>query len=399
MMKRTVRFVGWATKQTVRFVANATKRTVCFVVLAGCASSGGTRGPERGEGALQAFQRGDFDQAEALSRDAREDEAIFLRATVLLLKNRTREAADAVTPVATRMAKTVGDVQLITRARELLIQALLRLDDFHGAAQWYARLGDPVLARKYGSLAKSVAYLPTPGWSESTVDLLGTDPLAHVTMIVNGRTGVFLIDTSLDEIVIDRTFAKRAGLVGLGLRTNHYNVSYDESTVEELALGRLTVKNVPVHLGQLTPIARMRADGAIGLAFLMHFDFTIDYRRARLVLRKPGAALPGGLPAVLAGDRYLLVKGTVNGKTEAWLAVNTAMPDVVVTASEGHRHGPVLEIAAGPLRLTQPPLDTGSFPTGLDGGFGFPAPFMLAHGALRDRSIRLEPRSMKLLIE
>ena len=372
-------------------------------MLAGCASSGGARGPERapegGEGALQAFQRGDFDQAEALSRDARDDEAIFLRATVLLLKNRTREAAEAVTPVATRAAQTVGDVQLITRAREILIQALLRLDDFHGAAQWYARLGDPVLARKYGSLAKTVAYLPAPGWSESTVELLGTDPLAHVAMTVNGRTGVFLIDTSLDEIVIDRTFAKRAGLVGLGLRTNHYNVSYDESTVEELALGTLTIKNVPVHLGKLTPIARMRADGAIGLAFLMHFDFTIDYRRARLVLRKPGAALPGGLPAVLAGDRYLLVRGAVNGKTAAWLAVNTAMPDVVVAASEGHPHGPVLEIAAGPLRLVQPPLDTGSFPTGLDGGFGFSAAFMLAHGALRDRSIRLEPRSMKLLIE
>lgn len=391
-----------AQKRTVRFCTSVQERTVCLLLLAGCAPSGTTRGPASVDPAIEAFQKGDFDRAEALTRDAHDDESLFLRTTLFLLKNRAKEAAEAVSPVATRIAKTAVDAQVITRARELLLQALLRLDDFNGASGLYKWFGEAVLARKYESLAKTVAYLPAAGWTESSVELLGTDPLAHVAMSVNGRTGVFLIDTSLDEIVIDREFAKRAGLVGLGLRTTNYNVSYDESTVEEIGLGRLTMRNIPVHLGRLAPIARMKADGAIGLAFLMHFDFTLDYRRARLTLRKPGAALPGGLPAVLAGDRYLLVQGSVNGRAGAWLAVNTAMPDVVAASSEGYvatLDGPVREIAAGSLRLAQPPLEPASFPTGLDGGFGFRTGFMLAHNALRDRSIRLEPRSMRLLIE
>ena len=77
------------------------------------------------------------------------------------------------------------------------------------------------------------------------------------------------------------------------------------------------------------------------------------------------------------------------------------MPDVVVAASERITTGtpPTTELAAGAIRLAQPPFDTATFPVGLDGGFGFPAGFMLAQNALRGHSIRLEPRSMRMLIE
>jgi hypothetical protein len=377
-------------------------RIVFFAaLLAGCAPSGGG-GSEGGRGALEAFQRGDFDRAESLSRDARDDETLFLRASLFLMRNRAREAASLLTPIATRIAKTVADVQVITRARELLVQALLRIDDFNGASEWYKRLGEAIPARKYEALAKGVAYLTDAGWTETSVELLGTDPLPHVAMTVKGRTGIFLIDTSLDEIVIDRDFAKLARLTGFGLRTTAYSVSYDESIADEVELGKLTVRNVPAHLGKLNPNSRVRADGAIGVGFLMHFDFTLDYRRGRLVLRHPGAALPSGLPAVLAGERYLLVQGSVNGQPGAWIAVNTALQDVVVAASEAYVAGvggPVRELAAGALRLAKPPLDPSPFPTDLDDAYGFRVGFMLGHTALRDRSIRLEPRSMRMLIE
>jgi aspartyl protease len=386
------------------------KRGLWILLMVSCAPSGGRMPSEAGtDAALAAFQAGDFDKAESLARGGTDPETRLLLARLHLLRNRPKEAVEILHPLAApyrpftqAMPAKYDDVQLFGRVLGDLAPAYVRSDDFFNAGRVFAALGENILASKYTDLAQSVAYLTTAGWTESSIELVGTDPLPHVAMSVNGRVGIFLIDTTSEEIVIDREFAKRAGLIGRGLRTTNYNVSYDEATVEELSLGRLTVKNIPVHLGRLTPIARMRAEGAIGLAFLMHFDFTLDYRRSRLILRRAGGSIPGGVPAVWAGDRYLLAQGSVNGRPGSWIAINTAMPDVVVAASEGVErtlNGPVREISLGALRLVQPPLDLTSFPTGLDGAFGFPAGLMLAHNGLRDRSLRLEPRSMKLLIE
>ena len=364
---------------------------------------------EAADPGIEAFQKGDFDRAEALYKGGTDLDSRLLMARLHLLRNRPTQAVALLHPLAapyepfTRksMPTKYDDIQLHGRVLQELCQAYVRADDYFNAAQVSWALGDNILSKKYAALANTVSYLTTPDWTESSVGLEGIDPLPHVLMSVNGRTGLFLIDTSIDEIVIDRDFAKDAGLTGHGLRTTNYNVSYDESVADAVALGKLAVKSVPVHLGRLAPISKLRADGSIGLSFLMHFDFTLDYRRQRLTLRRAGTPLPGGLPAVLAGDRYLLVQGSVNGKAGSWMAVNTAMQNVVVAASErvAAAVDPVREIAAGALRLSQPPLDAASFPTGLDGGFGFPVSFMLAHHALRDRSVRLEPRSMRILIE
>jgi hypothetical protein len=393
----------------VRVLPGGRIGTIGLLILASCASGSGGRREATGEGAaFEAFRRGDFDQAEALGRGGTELDSRLLQARLHLLRNRPKESIEALYPLAAPyrpftqlMPAKYDDIQVFSQVLLELGQAYVRADDFFNASRVYWALGDNILSRKYEALAKVVAYLPSDGWTETSLELEGVDPIPHVTMGVNGRPGVFLIDTSTDEIVIERDFAKRAGLTGLGYRTTNYNVAYDESSAERVTLGKLEVRNVPVHLGRLPAIAKVRADGAIGLAFLMHFDFTIDYRRSRLTLRRAGAAPAGGLPAVLAGDRHLLVLGSVNGRPGSWIAINTAMPDVVVAASSGmaSQGGSLQEIAAGPLRLSRPPVDTDSFPTGLDGGFGFPAGFMLGHPALRDHSIRLEPRSMRIFIE
>jgi hypothetical protein len=395
--------------EPLRFPPAGRAWTMGLLLLASCAPGAGGRRDTAGEGAaLEAFRRGEFDQAEALGRGATGLDSRLLQARLHLLRNRPKEAVDALYPLAApyrpfteQMPAKYDDIQVFSQVLLELGQAYVRADDFFNAARVYWALGDNILSRKYAALGKVVAYLPADGWTETSLELEGVDPIPHVTMGVNGRSGVFLIDTSTDEIVIERDFAKRAGLTGLGYRTTQYNVAYDESTADLVTLGKLAVRNVPVHLGRLPAVAKVRADGAVGLAFLMHFDFTIDYRRSRLTLRRAGAAPAGGLPAVLAGDRHLLVQGSVNGRPGSWIAINTAMPDVVVAASPGMagQAGMLREIAAGPLRLTQPPVDTDSFPTGLDGGFGFPAGFMLAHHALRDHSIRLEPRSMRIFID
>jgi hypothetical protein len=225
-----------------------------------------------------------------------------------------------------------------------------------------------------------------------------TDPVPVVAGTVNGMRALFIIDTMLDEIVIDRQLARRANLQAVGLRGAG---SYDEATAQEIGLGRMTVKNVPIHLGDPIDLGRLRVDGVIGLQFLMHYDFTLDYRRSRLLLRKAGGTIQG-LTAYRAGDRYLLVGGLLNGTEKLFAGIGSSLKGVTLAASEvfvESQEGGIREFSVGSIKLLKPALDLKAFPAGLDGSFGLPVAFVLGHSALRGRIVRVEPRSMKISIE
>jgi hypothetical protein len=372
------------------------------LLVAGCGGSTRKAGTPTAAGsldpALEACARGDLDAAEALVRDSRDLEAIHLRARILMLRNRNREAIELLTPLLQGKAKAYEQLERQQRVLPDLAVAYVRQDDFLNAAKIYALMGDSILARKYETLARSVAYSSNLGNEELTVEFFSADPLPIVAGTLNGLRILFVIDTLLDEIVIDRDFARRAGLATLGVRGGG---NVDEATVQEVGVGRLTVKNVPVHLGQAVQVGSLRPDGAIGLQFLMHYDFTLDYRRSKLTLRKAGGTVPG-VPVFFAGDRYLLLEGKVNGKDKTFVGLGTSLKGVTLAASDYFQlgqGGEILEFSAGPLKLVKPALDAKSFPAGLDGSFGIPVGFVLGHAALRGRVLRLEPRSMRLLIE
>jgi hypothetical protein len=267
-----------------------------------------------------------------------------------------------------------------------LALAYVRQDNFLSASRLYAQLGESVLAKKCESLSKVVAYASELPDNEVSVEFHVTDPLPIVAGTVNGRRALFVVDTLLDEVVLDRNFARAAGA---------------ESFAKELTLGRAVIRNVPVQWGDAAPIGTLRPDGAIGLQFLMHFDFTLDYKRSRLVLRKAGGAIQGQ-PAFLVGDRYLLTQGLANGKDRAFVGIGTSLKGVTLAVSDlvlQALGGEVREFAAGPIKLVKPALDPKGFPMGLEGQFGVPVGFVLGHAALRGRVLRVEPRSMKLAIE
>jgi len=363
------------------------------MLIAGC---GGGAAPKSGTGldpALDACARGDLDGAEALVRGSRDLESIHLRARILMLRNRNAEAIELLAPLLQGKTKTYEGMERQQRVIPDLALAFVRQDDFLNAAKTYAMMGDVILARKYETLGRTVAYSSNIGTDELAADFFVSDPLPVVSGTVNGRRALFVIDTLLDQVVLDRDFARRAGVEPVG-------GSSDEATALEVGLGKLVVKNVPLHLGQALEIGTLRPDGAIGLQFLMHYDFTLDYRRGRLVLRRAGGALPG-VPVILAGDRYLLVEGKVNGLEKTFVGIGTSLKGVTLAASDywSGQGGEVRECTAGPLRLVKPALDAKAFPAGLDGSFGVPVGFVLGHAALRNRVLRLEPRSMRLLIE
>ncbi|HLY07982.1 MAG TPA: hypothetical protein VKW04_01635, partial [Planctomycetota bacterium] len=345
------------------------------------------------DAALEASARGDLDAADSMLRDSRDPDSQWLRARFLLMKNRNREAVDLLAPLVTEKVKTVEEAERRQRMLPDLARAYVRLDDFMNAARIARVNRDDVLARKYETLSRTVAYASNIGTEEIPVEYFVTDPLPIVAGTVGGHRVLFIVDTLLDEVVLDRDFARRAGIAGIG--------GANEAVLPELSLGRLTVRNLPIHLGQAMELGTLKPEGAVGLQFLMHFDFTLDYRRSRLVFRRAGGTL-AGQPALLAGDRYLLLKGLINGKDRTFVGVGSSLKGVTLAVSdllaEGSGGG-VAEFTAGPLKLLKPPLDPKAFPAGLDGSFGVPVAFVLGHAALRGHSLRLEPRSMSLAID
>jgi hypothetical protein len=367
-----------------------------LLLVGGCGGSARRSAPAdatAADAALEAAARGDVDAAEVLLRDTRDPDSRSLRARFLMMMNRNREAVDILTPLVSEKVKDMEQVERRQRVLPELALAYVRLDDFMNAAS-IARLGgDGPLARKYEALSRTVAYSSNLGTEAIAVDFFVTDPLPLVEGTVGGRRALFVVDTLLDQIVLDRDFARKAGVVGLG--------GASEGVLPELSLGRLTVKNVPIHLGTAMQIGTLQAEGAIGLQFLMHYDFTLDYRHGRLVFRRAGGAVVGQ-PALLAGDRYLLLSGLVNGKDRTFVCIGSSLKGVTLAVSDlvGDPAGTGLaELSAGPLKLLKPALDAKAFPAGLDGSFGVPVGFVLGHAALRNHTVRLEPRSMKLAIE
>ena len=352
------------------------------VVLVGCGGSAPVAATGDLDPALDACSRGDLDAAESFVKAARGHEAARLHARILMMRNRNKEAIDRLAPLLQGKSTDYESMERRQMVLPDLALAYVRQDNFLSASRIYAHMGETLLAKKYDALARVVAYASDLPDNEVSIDFFVTDPLPIVAGSVNGRRALFVVDTLLDEVVLDRAFARAAGVEGVA---------------RELALGRATIRNVPVHLGEAAPVGTLRPDGAIGLQFLMHFDFTLDYKRSRLVLRKAGGKAAGGQPAFLVGDRYLLTRGTMNGKDQTFVGIGSSLKGVTLAASE--LVGEIQEFATGPIRLVKPQLDLKSFPVGLEGQFGIPVGLVLGHVALRGRVLRLEPRSMQLFIE
>jgi hypothetical protein len=376
---------------------------IVLVLAVGCGGGGAGRTTSAGgdiDAALDLFAKGDLAGAEANVRDRRDVDSIRLRARILMMQNRNREAIELLLPLAPQRGQKVKTYEAMESQNAVLPDlavAYVRQDDFRNAGAVYHLIGEAILAKKYEALARVVAYSSNVGSEEIAVPFEFLDPVPVVAGSVNGKRALFAIDTLTDQLTLSRTFARRAGIEAIGLRGSG---SFDEATAAEVGLGRVTVTNVPIHLGDPFDTGRQAVDGVVGLQFLMHFDFTLDYRRGRLVLRKAGGALPGGQPAFIAGDRYLLMGALVNGKDKVFVGLGTSLRGVTLAASEMALQGaPIAEFSAGPIKLVKPALEFKAFPQGLDGAFGIPVGFVLGHSALKGRILRLEPVSMKLLIE
>lgn len=289
------------------------------------------------------FVQGKFNKAEdiygiLLSQDPENLHMLTQQGHLALLSNRFDDAQ--------RFLQKAVELDTVTGfAASLLAETHYRQDNFAEAAALFEELGKEVKARKYMSFGKKIPYRIAPDVEKTTLPFVVAEPLPVVEVQVNGSTKVyFLIDTGGSELVIDAELAKRIGatLFGdeMGTFSGGKKALYQHGSVDSVKLGEFTVRNVPVHIQNVSEFSRpifgsLRIDGIIGTVFLYHFIATLDYPNEQLVLQQKTDANLAALnsekmesicvPFWMVGDHYMVAWGTANGSRPLLFFVDTGM--------------------------------------------------------------------------
>jgi tetratricopeptide (TPR) repeat protein len=158
----------------------------------------------------------------------------------------------------------------------------------------------------------------------STTDvpfLLGSDRRPYISLTVNGRKAIFVIDTGSGFTVLSKQAAKRLGVSELARGGNSQGLGGDGKfpivygLVKELQLGEAKIKMVPCfvrsfHALDERPVEE-RADGFIGLSVLSHFLTQLDYKERRMRLERPENN--PALAELLPGATVVPFRTTQNG--------------------------------------------------------------------------------------
>jgi predicted aspartyl protease len=163
-----------------------------------------------------------------------------------------------------------------------------------------------------------------------------------VPVTVNGQGPFqFLLDTGSSHSVIGRSLADKLALrfiarTSVMTSTGHEwraVVSLDQTTIGSARSERLLASVAPSP--QLDNVAR-GIEGIIGQDFLFDLNYTLDYRRKRLVLRDDATHGDGvRLPLVAQGGRYLVQVASANDDTHVLLVPDSGASGFVFYEREG----------------------------------------------------------------
>jgi len=169
-----------------------------------------------------------------------------------------------------------------------------RRDRIHGLIKFYRQLSGLKIHDISSPMQSNVQFY------------LGSDRRPYMRVKINGREGLFVIDTGSGFTVISAESAKRLGIFeiarggnsqGVG-GTGKFEIIY--GLIRSLQFGDVKVKMVPCfirpfHAFEDRPVAE-RADGFIGLSILSHFITEIDYQGNMMKLdrnlNRPDLATP-----------------------------------------------------------------------------------------------------------
>ena len=235
---------------------------------------------------------------------------------------------------------------------------LIREDRFKEAAEYYSKASGPFeipflkeasLRQKQLSLfVENTPYI-IEGTDSTEIEFVMLDPLPVVKASINGsRPANFVIDTGAEGIFLDKAFAKevRANVVGeTSLKKgsgagDKGSIGYGK--IDCMYIGEISVRNIPVNVIDCEPISSVVFNGSeikgiIGTQFLMHFLSTIDYKKQKLILRKPGEVITENfhkdrsslekksIPFYLVASHLMFARGSFNKQNRGLFFVDTGL--------------------------------------------------------------------------
>ena len=276
------------------------------LVFVACGAAPGATPPQ------DAFAQGDFDAAYAADRatlaaDPTNVQANLEAATIALYRNDLLAAA-----------AYAGHVPASAP------------DDARARVQ---RIVTAIAQRRADAADVAGAALP------ARIPFVVEDPLPLIEVTVNGKQGLFIIDTGGGATVLDPEFAAEIGVTltaaGSGVFAGGRQAAVQSGTAATLQVGGVTMHDVEV-MGLPTRglpfFGERKADGVIGTRFFTHFLATLDYVNGALILRRRSDSATferdaGGtsVPMLYVGDHFLFVRGHINDGPEGWLNVDTGL--------------------------------------------------------------------------
>jgi predicted aspartyl protease len=327
-----------------------------------------------------------------------------------------------------RLSAAVARDRKCREANELLAEVSYRRDDFAVAATLYAAAGNRPVAAKLRSFAGRLPY-DIEGPDTVRLPFARLDPLPILRARVNSGPEVdLLLDTGGAELILDESFARSGGIPVFGGERSVFGggktATLTHAAVGSLALGDLTIRNLPAHVIDLEQIGSMLGvatlSGIVGTSLLYRFLATIDYPAEALVLRPRGASSPASaaiidVPMLMADDHFLLAEGRLNDGPPTMLFVDSGLAGGAFACpastlkEAGIERGStqIVKGRGGGGEMTAWPFDVsalslgqarreglqgiaGAFPPQLEWAYGFRIGGLVSHGFLRAYAVTFD---------
>lgn len=260
---------------------------------------------------------------------------------------------------------------------------------FQLASVWFKRAGRMGPASGHALFGADTPYQVTrTPRGAAAIPFVQTDPLPVVMATVNGREGLFILDTGAHEVALDPNFAKAAGVQtaqtgGQAVFAGGRTAEVKAGKIARFAFGPLEIANVPATLVPTTAFSAVTGGkpvaGVIGTGLFSRFRTTIDYPKGRLILSAPaGNSAEARAPTASIrfwhiGTHYLLAQGQLRDAPATMFFIDSGLAGFAFTAPESS------------LRAAGIPVPT---PTGDKGGIGQSAAAEFKIDALRLGSFR-----------
>ncbi|MCE7996175.1 MAG: tetratricopeptide repeat protein [Roseivirga sp.] len=384
--------------------------------------------------ANQTFQNGEFEKAtqqyEKIPWQTENAETTLQLARLALLGNQFDKAESLLNG---HLNNEPGD----SLASKLLAETLYRQDS-------YERLPKLLTNAKTLYRMRQITHFTDNGlqpytmkkvYKKVVIKMETIDFLPSVKMKVNGKEGLFIIDTGGGETIIDSEFAKLAGAIAFDQKEAVYAGGAKAKTtlgyVERLKLGKLEIEHLPVHIQPTQQYAQAvggkEVSGIIGTNLLYHFHATLDYQAGELVLyNKTSHFKPKGIviPMWLAADHLILAQGKLMQGEDQLFLVDTGMAGAGFTAPKSTLDAAGVQLpdsgsfegqgAGGAVSVTPFMIDKvslgalsnknqivglfGPFPPGLEHSMGFRIGGLISHAFFRPYAVTFDFVKMRIYV-